>query len=308
MLSILIVNWNGMRYIQACLLSIQAQMTGSYEVVVVDNGSTDGSDLLIEKEFPWVRLVRSPENLGFGRGNNLAARVASGDVFLLFNYDTELLLDVTPLAGVLRQHRELGCVGARMRNGAGVIVANAGRFPSPIRLMLFASLFWKPFRGPVGPPELGAQRVDWVEGSWLLIRRDTWEKVGGFDETIFMYGEDIDLCRCVENLGLFNAQIPKVFYKHYTGWSVHRLPMQYAAFRRFVQKHFHSIQWFCAQTVLYLGAYLRLFAYQLLWWTKRSQLAHDKVAALHEVLKQWRTTERVNRTQVPESAGQRTNP
>ena len=62
--------------------------------------------------------------------------------------------------------------------------------------------------------------MDWVEGSWLLIRRDTWEKVGGFDETIFMYGEDVDLCRCVENLGLFNAQIPKVFYKHYTGWSV----------------------------------------------------------------------------------------
>ena len=148
MLSILIVNWNGMRYIQACLLSIQAQMTGCYEVVVVDNGSTDGSDLLVEKEFTWVRLVRSPENLGFGRGNNLAARVASGDVFLLFNYDTELLLDVTPLAAVLRQHRELGCVGARMRNGAGVVVANAGRFPSPIRLMLFASLFWKPFRVP----------------------------------------------------------------------------------------------------------------------------------------------------------------
>jgi GT2 family glycosyltransferase len=138
LLSILIVNGD-MRYMQACLRSIQVKMTGLSEILVVDNGSADGGDLLIEREFPWVKLVRRSENLGLEGVNSLAAREASGHVFLLFNYDTELLRDVRPLADILRQHKELGCLGARMSNDEGVVVDNAGWFPSPIRLMLFAS-------------------------------------------------------------------------------------------------------------------------------------------------------------------------
>jgi len=286
-LSILIVNWNGSRFLDDCLHSIREKVSVPYEVIVVDNNSTDGSQDAIAELYPWVKLIRSDDNLGFGRGNNLAAQHATGDVFLLLNLDTVLLLDPTPIASALIDDPAIGCIGAKMCNESGEEVVNCGHFPTPLRLLLFTSMFWKPYQEPYGPPGLHAQCVDWVEGSWMLIRREAWDKVGGFDERIFLYGEDVDLCKDLTDLGLKVLHASTLAYRHYTGWSVHRLPYQFASFRFYHQKHSAHLQRTLAEAVLYLGLKVRLLCFGFLSLLTRQERYSEKITALRNVDRSW---------------------
>lgn len=286
-LSVLIVNWNGSRYLYGCLDSLRATITMPFEVIVVDNNSSDGSPEAVAERYPWVKLVRSDKNLGFGRANNLAARHATGDVLLLLNYDTVVLTDPAPMAKTLRDDASIGCLGAGMCNGDGTIVKNCGHFPTPLRLLLFSSQFWRPYRGPHGPAELQAQRVDWVEGSWLLLRRETWDRVGGFDPRIFMYGEDVELSRRIADLGLHVLHTPVLAYRHYVGWSVRRLPYQYAGYRLFHRKHSGPLRRALAEGILYLGLKVRLVAYGLLAMLTRSPSFREKTSVLRAIDREW---------------------
>ena len=287
MISILIVNWNGMRYLAGCLESIREKVSGDYDVVVVDNDSSDGSADLVAATFPWVKLVRSGENLGFGKGNNLAAKHAEGNVLMLLNYDTVLLADPAPMAEYLLRDNSIGCVGAQMCNGNGVIVPNCGHFPSPARLLLFSSMFWNPYQGAYGASSLGAQRVDWVEGSFALIPRDVWEQVGGFDERIFMYGEDVDLCRSITKAGRTVVHVPRLAYRHYTGWSTSRLPHQVAGFRFYHQKHSKAVERSLADVVLFIGIKVRLICYATLGLLTQRSRYKEKTQALLRVDRLW---------------------
>jgi GT2 family glycosyltransferase len=287
LISILIVNWNGKRYVGECLSSIQQQVSQPYEVIIVDNHSADGSANVIAECYPWVKLIRSAENLGFGRGNNLAAKHASGDIFLLLNLDTVLLADPAPIANVLAGDGSIGCIGARMCNGDGKIVANCGHFPSPLRLLLFASIFWRPYKGQYGPADLAAQLSDWVEGSWVMIRRDAWNKIGGFDERIFLYGEDVDLCKCISGLGLKVIQAPVVAYRHYTGWSVHRLPYQFDGFRFYHRKHSAGLERLLAEAALYGGLKVRLIVYAAIGLLTGHERFKLKTQVLRDIDRKW---------------------
>jgi len=287
LLSILIINWNGARYLYGCLDSLRAKISIPFETIVVDNNSSDGSPDVVAERYPWVKLIRSADNLGFAAGNNLAARKATGDVLLLLNYDTLLLADPGPLARAVAEDSTLGCAGAAMCNGAGAVVANCGHFPNPLRLLLFSSIFWNPYRAAASHDGLKLHDVDWVEGSFLLIRRELWERLDGFDEGIFMYGEDNDLCRRIAGLGLRAAHSSALTYRHYVGWSPDRLPYQYAGFRLYHRKHSSWPMRMAVDVILYLGLKLRQLVYGMLAGATGRPRFREKTEALLQVSRNW---------------------
>ncbi len=204
-LSILIVTFNSARVIGQVLSTLRAQCDGlAHEVVVVDNASRDSTADLVAREHPQVRLIRSAENLGFGRGNNLAASQARGRVLLLLNPDA------VPEDGAIEEalaafQREpaLSLAGGRLLGEDGHDQPSARLFPSLLNELLVISglaarlpqsRFFGRFDRTWADPSARAA-VDWVPGAFMFIRAEVFRALGGFDPRFFLYYEEVDLCR-----------------------------------------------------------------------------------------------------------------
>ncbi|MFZ3071861.1 MAG: glycosyltransferase family 2 protein [Thermodesulfobacteriota bacterium] len=226
MLSIIIVNYNGVKFLTECLNSIEEHVSRPHEVIVVDNASTDGSVELIKENFQRVRLIRSGENRGFSGGNNIGARRASGELMLLLNNDTRLL---TPLDAAIEEFgrdERLGALGCRMYYGDGRKQPSIGFEATPLRLVLswlgLGRFAFLPdiFRRVEMDEKQYARRQDnvaWVSGAFLMTRKSVWDRLGGLDERYFMYMEDVDYCKRVRMEGFRVAYIPEVEMVHYVG-------------------------------------------------------------------------------------------
>lgn len=267
-LSILIVNYNGKQFLESCLGSIRQHVPLEHEVILVDNASADGSVEYVRECFPDVRLITSDRNLGFAGGNNRAACEATGEYLLLLNNDTVLQNNITPILDLLDHNRSIGSAGARMLDGSGAYSKSAGHFPSPLRLIRIASVYKNDgYFGSGNFPESGQVNrciVDWVAGSFLLVRRSVWDQLHGLDDGYFMYGEDIDFCRRVRDAGLQTAYCPDVRYVHYCGFALSRLPLIIQGFKRYHQKFSNIFSRPLALGILFSGLIFRAFAYGLL--------------------------------------------
>ena len=258
LISVLIINWNGERFLGDCLESIRERVTVPCEVVLLDNHSSDGSAELVTSRFPWVKLVRSNDNLGFIKGNNLAAQYATGKFLLLLNNDTVLRTDVRDAVEVLEGDETIGAVGATMYDRQGGIRLSCAHFPTPARLWRFASIWYVPTDSYAGPGGIALRRCDFVEGSFLLTRAEDWRRVGGLDERNYMYGDDFDYCRSLLDLGLTTVQCPSVGYTHFGGYNHARMGYLFAGFRRYHRKFSSRIVQWQAEFVLRTGLWLRL--------------------------------------------------
>lgn len=261
-LSIIIVNFNGKHHLQSCLQSIVEYCLGlDYEVILVDNASSDGSCEFVERQYPWVKLIRSNENLGFARGNNLGACHSRGDLFLLLNNDTKLQKPLQPMISLFDECKSIGVAGAKMLSEDGNYRLSTGRFLSPFRMIKFSLLLNKKgvFRkGDFEKFEKRIWEVEWVEGSFLMTRKDIWLKLGGLDEGFFMYVEDVDYCKRVVDLGYKVVFDANVAYVHYGGYSVSRLEMLVFGYRRFLDRHFRGLDRYIGHLVLNIGLVARL--------------------------------------------------
>lgn len=191
-LSIVIVNWNTSGLLLQCLNSIySAGICVAFEVIVVDNGSSDDSVLLIEKNFPAVLILKNKHNVGFARANNQGISAGTGRYFLLLNSDTIVLPGaVDALVQVADHHSELGVVGPKLLNMDNTLQKSWASFPS-----FLSELVGKNFRirHPVANSP-HAYDVDWIMGACMLVRSTTIEEVGKLDEDYFFYSEEIDWC------------------------------------------------------------------------------------------------------------------
>lgn len=208
MISVIVVNHNGEAYLDRCLESVDGL---GAEIVLVDNASRDGSLAMVRERFPGVTVLEQEENLGFAAANNLAASTASGEALLLINADAWLhpgSLDL--LVAQLEQRPEVGLVAPRLRYpdgrhqfswspARGVIgeALQKARNPFEARKSVHGA-FARSLAGLVG-------RV-WYTAACVLVRTEAWCSVGGFDEGYFMYFEDVDLCRRLQNAGWRLAQ------------------------------------------------------------------------------------------------------
>jgi hypothetical protein len=204
-ISVVIIAWNAKRYLELCLQSLEkAPPHRSMETLVVDNASTDGTAEMLEARFPWVKLIKSPENLGFAKGNNVAIRQCQGRYIALVNPDVIVLpgcLDA--LADFLDQNPKVGNVGPRVLNPDMTLQSSCRRFPTLWNNFCDASGLATRFKNSrffAGEhmfyfPHDRTFRVDVLVGCFSFIRRETFDAVGLLDENLFMYGDDVDWCR-----------------------------------------------------------------------------------------------------------------
>jgi GT2 family glycosyltransferase len=249
-ISIIIINWNTHDLLAACLRSIyQTARNLDLEIIVVDNGSKDDSCEMLRREFPWVRLIENGENVGFARANNQAARMAQGQYIFLLNSDAELQTDSLQLILALAKNEpKAGIVGAHLLNPDGSFQASHTPFPTLWREFLIltglgraSSGRWFPSRGP--ELDKGPQPVDYVEGAALLIRRDIYLQLNGFDEGFFMYAEEVDLCYRLRKAGWQVWYHPQARILHHGGGSSLNRRTQregdlYRSRVRFFRKHY----------------------------------------------------------------------
>ncbi len=221
-LSILIVNYNGLRFLNECFESIREHVECEYEIIMVDNASIDGSVEYVKKNHSNVKLIESEENLGFSGGNNLAAKFAQGEVLLLLNNDTCLLSSLNPAFVSFDHNPNLGVLGCRLFYGDGRLQTSFGYEHTPLRIVLSwlstknSNLFHREVM--IGPEYNVLQdNVAWVSGAFLMTRRKLWEELGGLDDNYFMYVEDVDYCKRVRNKGYHIQYIPDIEVRHYEG-------------------------------------------------------------------------------------------
>jgi hypothetical protein len=202
-MSVVIVSWNVREHLRRCLESIKAQTHDlDYEVIVVDNASADGSAEMVAKDFPWVKLIASNRNLGFGTANNRGAELTSGEVLFFLNDDTVLGENTLKLVyDKVIGDPTIGVLGTRLTNPDGSHQDSVRRYPrlaDHLLLLLKLHNFF-PNLGPVRRyfardfDYSKEQEVDQVMGASMVMRRDVFLAAGGFDERFFVWYEEVDL-------------------------------------------------------------------------------------------------------------------
>jgi GT2 family glycosyltransferase len=224
-LSILIVNWNSKDHVRECLRSLEKHVTSDHETIVVDGASFDGCGEMIAAEFPAVRFVQSPHNVGFGRCNNLGAEQANGEYLLFLNPDTEVKPSaVEALLEVAESDAGVGLVGACLLNTDGSLQTSCVQaLPTPLnraldsdflRRRLPKSRLWGTYAAFAASEPVP---VEAVSGACMLIHRDHFAAVGGFCPDYFMYAEDMHLCWDVAKLGKRIVYQPAAVIVHHGG-------------------------------------------------------------------------------------------
>jgi GT2 family glycosyltransferase len=248
LVSIILVNYNSAAIIKDCLQSLrQFNQTIPSEVIVVDNASQDASPEIIAEYFPEVTLIRETINHGFGKGNNIGARVARGEFILFLNTDTIATCDFLPsLLEVMAQDHQVGIVAPQLVNRDGSLQISTSPAISVRGEYLAQKRSHQYRRGrnlkKITQSFAHQQEVDIVVGAALLIRRKLFEQLRGFDERFFMYFEESDLCQRSQYLGWRIIYYPHVSLIHLHGESTKKtLDRMVLEYRRsqiyYYQKH-----------------------------------------------------------------------
>ncbi len=250
-LSIVIVNFNGISYLEACLTSLNEKLNGiTFEIIVVDNNSQDESCRYIKLNFPGVKLIESKENLGFGKANNLGVKSAKYDTILLLNNDTILQDQLLPAIETLYHKPENGIVAINMLNENKQYTTAVGRFPSPFKMIKISLLADQRTVFKTGKFESDLYNVDWVSGAFMLIRTSDFKRINGFDTDFFMYVEDVDFCKRLADIGKKCVFQSNLGYIHFVGFNKSREPMLLKGFETYAEKHFNRSEKWIANTMI----------------------------------------------------------
>ncbi len=279
-IGIVIVNWNTRDYLRNCLASVYANRGVSFQVVVVDNASEDGSVEMVRAEFPQAHVIASPINGGFSYANNIGLRHFGLDrgagedaprYGLLLNPDTELPPDA--LAGMVRfmdEHPDAGVAGPKLVLADGSLdLACRRSFPSPevsfYRMVGLSRLFprsrvFARYNLTYLDPDR-TYEVDSVVGAFMMVRREALAEVGLLDEAFFMYGEDLDWAYRIKQAGWKVYYHPEVVVKHVKRAASRKSPRARVEFYRsmliFYRKHYRASTPWWLHTAIMLGLILK---------------------------------------------------
>jgi N-acetylglucosaminyl-diphospho-decaprenol L-rhamnosyltransferase len=203
-ISIIIVNWKSAHYVQKCVETIYRLMgDAEFEVIVIDNASYDGCDTMLAEQYPQVKFIQSPANVGFAGANNCAYRQSRGRTLLFLNPDTEIVGQAVPtMHRLLWETANAGAIGCTLLNTDGTVQTSCVQaFPTILNQVLDAEILRRhfPLLSLWGTRPLVEQRetpmpVQVVSGACLMVKRHVFESVGLFSTDFFMYAEDTDLC------------------------------------------------------------------------------------------------------------------
>jgi GT2 family glycosyltransferase len=299
-ISLIIVSFNTRQMTLDCLQSVYTSFRASdlsFEVLVVDNASTDGSVEAIRSSFPEVRVFESNENLGFGKANNLAMKNAEGEFFLLLNSDAFLIDNAAEeLLKRLEATPKAAATAPRILNADGSLQRSVWNYPSPARswfdnsglgLLLRKLKLNRDYHSWNHDTE---RTIDWAIGACLLVRREVFEKLGGFDEQFWMYAEETDWQKRWRDAGWQILFVPSARVTHIGGASGAGLASVKAAFFDsydiYLNKHHGRLGVISARIAMIYGLLLRLPPTLLLSIAKpKNQDSKDKVKGMMALLK-----------------------
>ncbi|MFD1139458.1 glycosyltransferase family 2 protein [Paenibacillus urinalis] len=275
-LSIIIVNYNTRQLTLDCIASVyESRMEYAYEIILIDNHSSDGTVEAVAEQFPEVRLIANRENTGFAKANNQGLAIANGRYSLLLNSDTVVQQDTlqTMLSFMdAPENKKVGAAGCKIILPDGSLDKACKRgFPTPSASFYYAfgisNLF--PHNPKYNQYQLGhldpdqAYPIDCLVGAFMLVRREAIEQVGGLDETFFMYGEDIDWCYRIKQADWDIHYYPYTYIIHYKGASSRRKPAKiiyefHRAMWIFHQKHYQAKYNLLTNAAVYSGIGVKL--------------------------------------------------
>lgn len=291
-LSIVIVSFNTSDFLRGCLKSIKRHSKAiDYEIIVVDNASSDDS-VEVSKYF-GAKVIANKKNLGFAAANNQGIKVAKGEFVLFLNSDTFIKDNVLgEMVSFLKKNPKIGVTSCRLKNSDGSTQATGGYFPDLLRVFSWMTIQDFPFVDKVILPfhplhskstfargeefYKTKKNLDWVTGAFLLARKDVLSKVGGWDETYFMYVEEVDLCFKIKRLGYSVWYDPKWSIVHFGGKSSTSaefpLISEYKGICKFYRKFYPSWQYPIVKLFLKIGAVGRIVLFAILGRGEESKI------------------------------------
>jgi len=295
-LSVVTVSWNSADYLPECLLSAKRSAGEmSYEHVVVDNASTDGSADRVAEILPEAVLVRNPENAGFARASNLGAARSRGRFLLFLNPDTVVLDDALPrLVDRLGEHPRIGALSAKLVDRQGRWTADNGYHVPTLRTLANTYLgLTRLVPYPALVPGIvrsrdfsGLEDCGWVSGACLMTRREVFERER-WNEEIFFFGEDIEYCHRIRRLGYRVCALGTARVVHHSGGSMSRQGPSFLAGKTSgIALYLHdergrAVAWLGTR-IIRLGCYLRGLRHRLLYRWNGSGSSLGKARRLYQ--------------------------
>ncbi len=257
-LSVIILNYNVRYFLEQCVFSVQKALEGiDGEIIVIDNASSDDSCEMMKTKFPHIKLIENEANLGFPKGNNIGVAQAKGDYICILNPDTVVAKDTfSKILNTKNWQMNTGIIGCKLIDGAANFLPESKRgVPTPwvaftkifglYKLFPKDSLFNKYYAQHITENQSG--NVNILVGAFMVMKRELYLEIGGFDENCFMYSDDIDLSYLVLKAGKSNYYFHETSVIHYKGESTVRDGMYMKRFREamqfFYKKHFKK-SWF----------------------------------------------------------------
>ena len=249
-LSVIILNYNVRYFLEQCVLSVQKALVNiDAEIIVVDNNSSDDSCQMMKSRFPYIKLIENKENLGFPKGNNIAVEQAKGKYICILNPDTVVAEDTfTQILNTKNWQLNTGIIGCKLIDGTGNFLPESKRgIPTPwvavtkiFGLYKISNFFGKYYAQHLSENQSG--KVEILVGAFMVMERDLYNEIGGFDENCFMYSDDIDLSYMVLQKGKYNYYFHENTVIHYKGESTVRDEKYMKRFQEamqfFYKKHF----------------------------------------------------------------------
>ncbi len=284
-LSIVMVNFNQAHYTAQCLNSIQkAPPRVSYEIILVDNASSDGSPDELEAHYSYVKMVRSPKNGGIAGGNNLGIKAAQGKFVLLLNNDTVVMPgSIDQTITFLKAHPDAAGVGGNLLNEDGSFQSGYLNFHTLGSVFLSQTKLGQLFQPyyPSHPRGKSLKVVDWISTAFMLFRRDALEMVGLVDKEYFIYSDETDLQYRLRQAGWKIYYLPEIETIHFGGKALNpwrRRRLVYRGFLLFFHQHYGVLQ-----TIILRFMFIGLCLLKLPYWFLASLFPQFRERADHEV-------------------------
>lgn len=276
-LSIIIVSYNTSAVLHDCLDSIYKETKDlNFEVIVVDNASSDGSPDMVERDFPQVKLIRQNINPGFGVANNTGAQKAIGDWLLFLNPDTILFNNALKESlDAARELPKVGAFGCRLLFSDKTIQPTGGYFPTLFRLFAwhtaldeipYLNKLIKPIHPSAGFYHRSFQ-PDWIIGAFMLIPKKVFSELDGFDKDIFMYAEELELCYRIKQKGyrIYYTDHPSIIHLQAKSSSSHfAMVKEVEGIKYFFTKHKPRWQRPYVNIIFKIGSLLRLVLFGII--------------------------------------------
>lgn len=290
-LSIIILHYNTLKLTRACLQSLDVSTDSlRKEVILVNNASTDDSFSILKKEFPHCFFVDNSQNLGFAKANNQAAQLARGNYLLLLNSDTELKPSTLGQLWARAVRHKADIASCQLLNPNGTLQPQGGYLPNLVTIAVWIlgldDLPWLnqilPSYQVRNPNYFNVDhQVGWLGGTAMLIKNQVYKKLNGFDEKLFMYAEDVDLCQRAHdcNYSRWYFCTPSLIHLGQgSGVNAASIIGEFKGISYFVTKHKSPLQRIIVSWLLKTGAFLRFLVFAMMGQHEKQQLYRQLIS------------------------------